>query len=146
MTLIVSTLTQVEFCRAHKEVGLSTACIIRLDEYFLLGTPSRKLTVRWPDMILVTWPSLSCFSSLPENQIRTDSSWNQANPRIRYFQNVESTCPIHYWYLILRSSFNYFHLGCYRERYIYSITCTEVCVPIWSCGCLTTDNLFNLCL
>lgn len=35
----------------------------------------RKLTVRWPDIILDTWINLRCFSSLPENHIRTDSSW-----------------------------------------------------------------------
>lgn len=34
-----------------------------------------KLTVRCPGMIFVTSLSLSCFSFLPEYQIRIDSSW-----------------------------------------------------------------------
>lgn len=55
-----------------------------------------KLTVRWPGIILDTWLSLRCFSSFPENQIRTDSSWKKQNQRNSiYLFSIESYQRIH---------------------------------------------------
>lgn len=36
-----------------------------------------KLTVRCPGIIRETWLSLRCFSSFPDNHMRTDSSWKK---------------------------------------------------------------------
>ena len=41
-----------------------------------------ELTVRCPDIILDTWLSFRCFSSLPENHIKADSSCNQNQSKI----------------------------------------------------------------
>jgi hypothetical protein len=44
-----------------------------------------KLTVRWPGIILETWLSLRCFSSFPDIQIRTDSSWMNQKQKHTYY-------------------------------------------------------------
>jgi len=59
----------------HSPHELVLSISVQAQGRIIITSSTHELTVRCPDMILETWLSFRCFSSFPENHIKTVSSW-----------------------------------------------------------------------